>query len=280
MSGKKIVWELLKELECPVCSEYMASPIKMCENGHNICSGCKERLSECPSCRGKFINARNISLEKFAAIAIYPCKNREVGCEETFTADNRESHMAVCLFRGRECPFRKLSGVDCPWTGTLSDIAVHIKGKHARDCSMVPGNLLIVLYSLARGMSYSRAIFTLGKLFYLTCKVEGDFFSFGVFHIGPEVETQAFKFSIKMGGSKEYISVTRKCHSYLEGELKDLHPGKYVSIYYDTILDFVGESGNLTFEIEIRRETLDGFSSEKPRIYPCFIGVCDSASDL
>jgi hypothetical protein len=258
----------------------MASPIIMCENGHNICGGCKEHLSECPSCTGKFINTRNISLEKCAAIAVYPCKNREAGCKETFTVDDRNNHPAVCLFQRTECPFRKLSDVDCPWNGTLSDIEVHIKSKHARECSIVPGSLLIVLYSLTRGISYSRAIFTLGKLFYLTCKVEGDTFSFGVFHIGPNVETKAFKFKIKMGSSKEYISVTRKCHSYLEGGLKDLHPGKYVSIYFDTILDFVGESGNLTFEIEIRRETLDGFSSENPRKYSYFIGGCDSAIDL
>jgi hypothetical protein len=130
MAVKRLDWDLLGELECPVCVEYMASTIKMCENGHNICGGCKDRLSECPSCRGMFMKVRNIAVEKLAATAVYPCKNREGGCEETFTADNRESHLAVCLFQSRECPFRKLSGVDCPWTGSLSDIAVHIVAEH------------------------------------------------------------------------------------------------------------------------------------------------------
>jgi hypothetical protein len=116
MAGRHLDWGLLGELECPICSEYMASPIKMCENGHNVCGGCKERLSNCPFCRGMFIKGRNISLEKLAATAVYPCKNRQAGCEETLTADNRANHLAVCLFQSRECPFRKLSGVDCPWT--------------------------------------------------------------------------------------------------------------------------------------------------------------------
>jgi E3 ubiquitin-protein ligase SIAH1 len=58
-------------------------------NGHNICGSCKGRLSECPSCTGKFINVRNISLEKFAATAVYPCKNVRDGYKETFTADDR-----------------------------------------------------------------------------------------------------------------------------------------------------------------------------------------------
>jgi hypothetical protein len=38
---KQLDWCLLKELECPVCLEYMESPIKLCENGHNICDNCR-----------------------------------------------------------------------------------------------------------------------------------------------------------------------------------------------------------------------------------------------
>ena len=94
MSGRHLDWQLLEELECPVCTEYMASQIKMCENGHNICGGCKERLPECPTCRGTFIKGRNIVLEKLAANAIYPCKNKEAGCEETFALEDRDSHLA------------------------------------------------------------------------------------------------------------------------------------------------------------------------------------------
>jgi hypothetical protein len=107
MSDKQIYWDLLKELECPVCLKYMASQIKMCENGHNICGGCRERVSACPSCRGKFVIVRNIALEKLAATAIYPCKNREAGCKETFTVNGKGGHLADCLFQSRECPFKK-----------------------------------------------------------------------------------------------------------------------------------------------------------------------------
>ena len=37
-------WDLLQDLECPACLEYMASPIEICENRHNICGSCKARL--------------------------------------------------------------------------------------------------------------------------------------------------------------------------------------------------------------------------------------------
>ena len=78
MSGKQIDWEFLKELECPVCGEYMASPIKMCENGHNICGVCKERLPECPTCRGKFINVRNIALESLQLTPYIRARTRKL----------------------------------------------------------------------------------------------------------------------------------------------------------------------------------------------------------
>ena len=89
MSDSQIDCILLKELECPVCFEYIASPIKMCENGHNVCNSCMLRISACPTCKGQFIDVRNITVEKNAAIAIYSCKNRKLDVKRhsQFTAE-------------------------------------------------------------------------------------------------------------------------------------------------------------------------------------------------
>jgi hypothetical protein len=62
-----------------------------------------------------------------------------------------------------------------------------------------------------------------------------------------------------MGNSEEYISITRKCHSYMDGCVTDLQPKMLVVINYDPILDLVSESDYLSCEIEIRREKVDGF---------------------
>jgi len=85
----------MEEIQCQVCQEYMASPIKMCENGHNVCNSCRLRVSAGPTCRESLLNVRNITLGKNAATVIYPCKNRETGCEETFTVDDRNKHQFV-----------------------------------------------------------------------------------------------------------------------------------------------------------------------------------------
>jgi len=265
MSGKQIDRDLLKELECPVCMEYMSSPIKMCENGHNICGSCKERLSECPSCRGTFINIRNITLENLAAAAIYPCKNQKAGCKKTLAVEDRNKHHSVCLYQSRKCLVGVMWGVNCSWAGILLDLEAHILRKHSYDVCADQNRFIMLLYNLARGKSYPLSVFTFGELFYVTLESEGDAFSFGVFHFGPKEESEAFKYGIKIGNSEEYISVTRKCHSCLEGDPMNLQPEKYVKIYYDTVLNFVDESGHLSCEVEIGREKLNGFLLEEAR---------------
>ena len=102
----------------------------MCENGHKVCNSGRLRVSACPTCKGRFINVRNITLEKNAATAIYPSKNSEAGCEETFTMDGRNKHQFFCLYDSKECPFRKLSDVNCSWTGSQSDMAAHVISEH------------------------------------------------------------------------------------------------------------------------------------------------------
>jgi hypothetical protein len=283
MSGKQIDWVFLKELECPVCLVYMASPIQMCENGHNVCGGCKESLSECPTCRGKLINVRNITLEKYAANAIYPCKNREAGCEKTFTMEGRDSHLAECLFQSKECPFRKLSGVDCAWTGTLSHISNHLAVEHESETAELGGHFKVELLDFAVGRPYRQLVRTSGELFYLAWETEGVVFSFGIFHFGPKNGTKFFKYGIKIGNYADYVILTRKCHCYMEGGLKDIQPGQCVTIHYGTIQECLDGKGNLSCEIEIRMWPLEGFVSMNlqqylPVCYPTCCSEPDSGS--
>jgi len=279
MSDRHLDWELLKELECPVCTEYMASPIKMCENEHNICGGCKERLSECPTCRGKLINVRNITLENLAATAVYPCKNRVTGCEETFRAEDRNNHLPVCLYESRECPVSIILGVNCSWTGTLSDMPFHVRAEHDSVIAEVPSHFNVKLLDLVRGSIYTQLVLVWGELFCLNWCTEDQDIDFTVFHLGLKEDSEAFKFGIKMGNSEEYNTGTRKCHSFLDIYRTDLQPRKCVTISYDTILGFISESGYLSCEIEIGREKLDGFVLEELQEYLPFVSVVGSELD-
>jgi hypothetical protein len=179
--------------------------------------------------------------------------------------DDRNKHQSFCLYQSKKCPTSILTGVDCSWTGILANIEAHIVTKHDYHVFTVPNNFGMLLCNLGRGKSYPLPVFTMGELFYVTLETEGDVFSFGVFHFGPKEESEAFKYSIKIGSFEEYISVTRQCHSCLEGDPMEFQPEKYVKIYCNTILDFVDESGHLSCEYEIGREKLNGFVLEEQR---------------
>jgi hypothetical protein len=169
----------------------------------------------------------------------------------------------VCLFQSRECPFRKLSGVDCRWTGKLSDIPAHILAGHDSETVEVPAHFMVELLDFDVECRYRKVVIYLGELFYLAWETEGDILSFGVFNLGPKNETNYFKYGIRIGNSAAYDAATPKCHNYMDGDLVKLRHKDCVTLNYNRVLDCVNASGFLSCEIEIVREKLDGFVSDE-----------------
>jgi hypothetical protein len=165
------------------------------------------------------------------------------------------------LFWSKECPFSKLSGVDCPWIGGLSDIAVHIVAEHENETVEVEAHFRALLLDFVEESRYRIVVICSGELFYLSWKREGDMLSFEVFHFGPKNKTNAFKYGIKIGNSEHCVSVTRNCRSYLDCGLTEMQHRDCVTLPYSTVLDCLNASGHLSCEIEIGRENLDGFVS-------------------
>jgi len=256
---KQLDWDLLKELECPVCLEHMESPIRLCEMGHSICDSCGLQVSNCPSCSGTFTKARNFSLERIAATAIYPCKNREAGCEETFTVNHKNSHRSVCLFQTTQCPFRVFSEVKCPWFGTLSDIVCHVRSEHGREFSEhKSGGVEVILHNFNKAQRYCKAILMWGKLFYLVWETTQFTFYFSVFQFDRKKEDEEFIYEFKLGKYRDKISIRGLCRSYLWAKSEFLKPGECVTLHYCTVQKYVNQGKNLPCEIEIlKRGTFD-----------------------
>ena len=252
-SNKGLDWDLLKQLECPVCLEYMASPIEMCENGHSICSSCKERLSNCPSCRGEFSNVRNIALEKSAAGAVYPCRNMEAGCEKTLSICDKSNHQSECGYQSTECPFTKLSLVHCPWNGILCEIGGHVRSEHGSETLEYTEWFKVTLQNVYTAQRYVKAIFIGDKLFYLVWEVSFDTFYFSVFLVGHKNEAEGFIYEFKICKLKENISITGTCRSYLEANWKVFRRGECVTLHYRTVQKYVNENRDLSCEIEVRK---------------------------
>lgn len=95
--------DLLKEIQCPACWDFMKGKIFLCKNGHNVCSKCKEFVIGCPTCRENILDVRNLSLEKVITHALFPCKNHSAGCIYVGTLDETVYHFNHCSLTPPEC---------------------------------------------------------------------------------------------------------------------------------------------------------------------------------
>jgi hypothetical protein len=144
----------------------MASPIKICENGNNVCNTSRLRVSTCSAYKDSF-NVRNITLEKITATATYPYKNLEAGYEETFAVDDRnENQLFVCArahnVHLENCQMSTVPGL------ALSDIAAHVRSDYSSEAVQDVGYLTVQLLDVSREMLYLQAVLILGGLYYLT----------------------------------------------------------------------------------------------------------------
>ena len=102
--------ELEDILECPVCLKtFLDPPIHQCENGHCFCTSCHEPLQrvgdECPVCRGRLTNTRNLKMEQLLG-KLPQTKCRYEDCQfKRAEVDVVHQHETDCLFRLVECAF-------------------------------------------------------------------------------------------------------------------------------------------------------------------------------
>jgi hypothetical protein len=84
-------------------------------------------VAKCPTCRGTFIDTRNLLAEDLAYKVIYPCKNTVCGCIEKVPLEAMKKHETVCPHRIYHCLVGRESG--CDWTGRRSAILPHTEDK-------------------------------------------------------------------------------------------------------------------------------------------------------
>ncbi|KAG5894450.1 hypothetical protein JTB14_014897 [Gonioctena quinquepunctata] len=63
-TNESLEMNVLAELECAVCLNYMTPPIMQCESGHNFCATCYNIMEHCPKCEAPKAASRNFSLER------------------------------------------------------------------------------------------------------------------------------------------------------------------------------------------------------------------------
>jgi hypothetical protein len=241
--------DLLQELECPVCMEYMLSPITMCEKGHNICSNCRSVLNKCPTCNQQFINARNVSLENLARDVQYPCIYRKSGCKKLIFQEQITEHQAECPYGSHKCPFAKLANDNCKWEGAVADIKSHIRAEHHRRVSVVTGKQSIV----CTNYTYCRALFAVGEVFLYFSKVKDGIFYICVLYVGPKERASDFKYKIRITTTdrRETASMTLMTRSFTEDVQEIFGNGNCAFFHYNFVTNCTRVFKGLPIEIEI-----------------------------
>ncbi|PSN47351.1 hypothetical protein C0J52_06554 [Blattella germanica] len=119
MRRKKVkLGGFVKNVECSCTQEYvmqdttlswdyMASPITMCINGHNICHSCKPLLRNCPTSRGRLQSSMPIFTAQIVTCNnTHPWTYKAFGCIDLLVADLKYEHEEDFFrFRSFKCPY-------------------------------------------------------------------------------------------------------------------------------------------------------------------------------
>jgi hypothetical protein len=247
--------DFLKELECPVCMEYMVPPIRMCQSGHNICSTCRPKLRECPTCRQPFLTVRNKALENLSLLAKFQCPYRSYGCQLVFGQEEITKHKVLCLYRPYNCPLSKAEGIMCEWSGIRDDMKDHLHTQHRNRLTEIEFLKEVLIRKYKREMKYSRVIIACGEIFYQQFQVRDNVFYFVIQHVGPEEYDSKFQynFTITSPEHAESVSFSFVAQSYTV-DIDAIHrSGQCVKLFFDTVKNFLKENNNFKFEFYIRR---------------------------
>jgi len=227
--------------------EYMVAPIKLCTNGHNICSKCRGIVERCPTCRAKFSEIRNVALENIVRRLKYPCLNRQSGCLELFSIENISEHRAVCVYGKIICPFKLV--LNCSWNGFKSDLKEHAKAAHQQN--FFEKSKLNSFLFLDRVMLFLSCF---GELFvYYKRIVDGTLFC-AVQLIGTSSEASKYKseFTLRAANGIEQISKTFLVQGYSEDFETSFNSGRCLRLDKVTVRNFVKEN-NLNLTVTLYR---------------------------
>jgi len=245
---------LLGHLKCPVCTDYMRPPIILCANGHNICNICKPQMYHCPTCRGQFLNTRNVALEDLARQVVYRCKYRSHGCTEILSHDTIGGHQATCRYSPQVCPVAKLAIGNCMWTGSYSDIKGHLQENHFEICDECAEGSIKFRCRLTDDMWRPSFIFAHNEVFFHSFSENYNILHVVVQYIGPAENAAKYKYRVKFVNKDgtEGVTVMHLTGSADEN-LGDIYrSGNCGKLNLDVVLRLRDE-GYLNFNVDIIR---------------------------
>lgn len=196
---------ILKQLKCPACFNYMVPPIRQCPKGHNICNLCRSK--KCPSCGSLFTETRNLSLESIATRVEYPCTNQ--GCSAKLALRNLDYHKKNCEFIKYKCGFST-----CHWSGPRHEIVDHWVAKILRTKLYKENN--VCQTKIESKLNFVNLISANNELYYFKCKIFHEMICFTVQYIGHPDNAESYYYEIeilKAGRPRKTLLLRDYCQS-------------------------------------------------------------------
>lgn len=251
ISVESIEEDILSDLECPVCMEFMVPPIYQCETGHSVCSQCKTQVNECPSCKQCIRETRNFHLEKITNRIKYYCKYRDYECPFISASTDIKQHEAECKFGPYKCPLHDYTS--CNWKGKLTDIMQHVR--HSHDDNVLEMDTVTIPYENADLEDSDEDCFVIqaaGELFKLIYKYEERCFCWSMQLVGPVAEAKNYMFIVDVidnSNKNQRLFLKRHCAPLsLNCDAFNNH-ANYIKIPLDLIDCMIDSS--LTYRIQI-----------------------------
>ena len=185
--------EVLEELKCPVCVEYMTPPIPMCQNGHNICNTCRQKVNQCAICKEEFLKSRCWLLENIIRKIKIRCQYYKEGCQFVSTCQFINSHEADCPDRPFNCPLSVVGTTNFCWRGHVSRMWDHILCKHPDLAVPKAAKFVLTVDSTRPGTMY-RALSACGETFFLLFRVINLDLYCCVLYVGPQERASLYKY--------------------------------------------------------------------------------------
>jgi len=160
------------------------------------------------------------------------------------------------------CPFKVLSGTDCAWVGSPSEVIDHIRSFHAYETQEKSGPFAVELQNFSKYSNFHKSVLMFDKLFYLLWVIKEDIIHFFVFVI-PEKTSEEYAYDFKLQKDQEQITITGgACGSFWHLESKVPETGDIIRLRRRTVQNFVDDNGNLSCVIEIRGKEATPSSNE------------------
>lgn len=267
---------LLRTLECPVCTNYMIPPIKQCLTGHSFCGRCHEQLSgmqgaKCPLCQEKLTQSRNITLESIAETANYPCVNKDAGCNKTLPCQDMGKHQSECFFRETKCGMES-----CPKMIPLKDVESHWTSKKLTSKPFQVNN---ICHSKIKPTTFFvNLVKAHNALFWYKCKIVDNNIYFITQYVGPRFKAQNYYYEVELfkpDRPKRRLVISDYCKGPDMEHNKLFTPDNCVHLSLKAVEQFVGKDQVLIYYMRV----MPVDSQETKKVHPGTKVLQKKASD-